>query len=92
LDNDVWFRVGVKCPSGFAGAYALGEQRKERAHFAQRAAHGDDARGVPRSRRRPGRPRWALPRHVRSSRRNSPPSTSTSGTKLLDGAESPHRV
>ena len=35
LDNDFWFKVGLKFPSGFAGAYSLGEQRKERAYFAQ---------------------------------------------------------
>jgi len=35
LDNDFWLKVGRKFPSGFAGAYSLGEQGKERAHFAQ---------------------------------------------------------
>ena len=35
LDNNFWFKVGRKVPSGFAGAYSLGEQRKERAYFAQ---------------------------------------------------------
>jgi hypothetical protein len=35
LDNDFWFKVGLEFPRGFAGAYSLGEQRKERAYFAQ---------------------------------------------------------
>ena len=35
LDNDFWFKVGLKFASGFACPYSLGEQREERAYFAQ---------------------------------------------------------